>query len=229
MDLYPPATAGRGEVIPSERMCNAFVDTFSVSGASISVFGRDGQQSTIGTSNSLAARAETLQFELGEGPHWEALSSGRPLLVPDLSHQSHAQWPLFSSAARELGIAAVFAFPMRMGAATIGVVDLYCVAPRTLTPHEVALATSMAGRFAAAAAREAMASATDPHSTEHDRAPSMRREVHQATGMIQAQLDTTTTNALARLRAYAFSSGRPIDELAREVVARRLDFSTQPD
>jgi hypothetical protein len=229
MDLDPPTTIDFGEDTSAGRMCSAFVDTLSVDGASISVLGTDARQSTIGASNQLAARAEMLQFELGEGPHWEALSGGRPVLVPHLSLHRQPQWPLFSSAARELGITAVFAFPMRMGAATIGVVDLYCVAPRTLAPHEVALGASMAGRFAGSAAHEAMASAIVPRSSELDRAPSMRREVHQATGMIQAQLDTTTTNALARLRAYAFSSGRPIHELAREVVARRLDFSTQTD
>ena len=34
--------------------------------------------------------------------------------------------------------------------------------------------------------------------------------IHKATGMIAAQLDDTIANALARLRAAAFASGRPV-------------------
>jgi hypothetical protein len=48
--------------------------------------------------------------------------------------------------------------------------------------------------------------------------------IHQATGMIAAQLDDTVANALARLRAAAFASGRSMYDLAHDVVARRVRF-----
>ena len=48
--------------------------------------------------------------------------------------------------------------------------------------------------------------------------------IHQATGMIAAQLDDTVANALARLRAAAFASERPVDDIARDVVQRRVRF-----
>lgn len=54
---------------------------------------------------------------------------------------------------------------------------------------------------------------------------SHRVEVHQATGMVVAQLQISATNALARLRAHAFVGQRlPID-VCRDVVARRLVFT----
>jgi hypothetical protein len=43
--------------------------------------------------------------------------------------------------------------------------------------------------------------------------------------MIAAQLDDTIANALARLRAAAFASGRPVYDVARDVVERRVRFS----
>ena len=46
--------------------------------------------------------------------------------------------------------------------------------------------------------------------------------VHQATGMIAAQLDATPADALARLRATAFQSGRSIYDIAQDVVERRV-------
>lgn len=51
-----------------------------------------------------------------------------------------------------------------------------------------------------------------------------RLVVHQATGMIAAQLDETVANALARLRAAAFTSGRSMYDLAQDVVERRVRF-----
>ena len=49
-------------------------------------------------------------------------------------------------------------------------------------------------------------------------------EVYQATGMVMAQLGVPVETALSRLRAHAFVHDRPIDDIARDVVARRLRF-----
>ena len=49
--------------------------------------------------------------------------------------------------------------------------------------------------------------------------------VHQAAGAVSVQLGVTVTEALVRLRAHAFSEGRSVNEVAEDVVARRLRFS----
>ena len=49
-----------------------------------------------------------------------------------------------------------------------------------------------------------------------------RAVVHQATGMISAQLAVELTDALARMRSVAFSSGRSIYDVAADVVSRRI-------
>jgi hypothetical protein len=54
---------------------------------------------------------------------------------------------------------------------------------------------------------------------------SERAEVHQATGMIVAQLGIPAQDAFVRLRAYAFAHRRPLGDVARDVVARRLVFA----
>jgi hypothetical protein len=54
-------------------------------------------------------------------------------------------------------------------------------------------------------------------------------EVYQATGMIMAQLDVPAETALSRLRAHAFVHDRTIDEIARDVVARRLRFRDEEE
>jgi hypothetical protein len=60
--------------------------------------------------------------------------------------------------------------------------------------------------------------------TDLDDPRSMRAEVHQASGMISEQLDIRAVEALVLLRAAAYASERPIDEVAHEVVLRDLRF-----
>jgi AmiR/NasT family two-component response regulator len=50
-----------------------------------------------------------------------------------------------------------------------------------------------------------------------------RAEVHQAQGMVMVLLDVGLTEALLLLRARAFASGRPLAELARDVVSGVVD------
>ena len=43
--------------------------------------------------------------------------------------------------------------------------------------------------------------------------------------MLLAQLDISAEDAFVRLRAYAFAHRRPLGEVARDVVARRVVFT----
>ena len=229
MDEIEHPQASRRGLPASGTLCSEIYAALDLSGASITVFGLDSQQSTVCATDRIALRADALQIELGEGPRWQVRHTGKPAIVPDLASSLHVAWPMFTLAARELGIGATFSFPMSMGTVVVGSVDLYSVRTKLLNPNQISLGLSLAGRAASAAAHFATDSANDPDSTEHTMAPALRREVHQATGMIQAQLDATATEAFARLRSHAFSTGRSIDDVARDVVGRTLDFSTLLD
>jgi hypothetical protein len=221
--LYPDGNGRDPLRIAGEALCAKFVERLPISGASISVVGGYGQL-TIGASDRVAARLEELQFELGEGPHHEALESGRPALIPTLDSDQKARWPFFGAAAENIGARAVFAFPMAVGAATVGVVDTYRATPGGLDGEAIAAALTLASRTAGPALRLAAQSANIATPSGRGISPELRREVHQATGIILVQLGVTATDALSRLQAHAFASGQTVEYVAREVVARRIDF-----
>ena len=59
-----------------------------------------------------------------------------------------------------------------------------------------------------------------------------RAELHQAAGMLTAQLELPIPEALARLNAHAVATGRPVLDVARDVIARQLQlsrFEPEPD
>jgi hypothetical protein len=52
-----------------------------------------------------------------------------------------------------------------------------------------------------------------------------RRVVHQATGMVLAQLRLPADDARLVIHGHAFATGRPVIEVAKDIVERRLRFA----
>ena len=141
-----------------------------------------------------------------------------------------------AAAARDTPARGMYVFPLLGGPISIGVLDFYRDQPGDFDPEDVARArrASQAAFWSVLASRPAatLGPTGEPrHDDESDDWPSdmplERREVYQATGMIIAQLDVSADAALATLRAHAFVHDRPIDAVARDVVARRLRFTQE--
>jgi AmiR/NasT family two-component response regulator len=81
---------------------------------------------------------------------------------------------------------------------------------------------SMAARWVLEAQAGA-ASGAVPSQLETD--ADFRLVVHTAAGMISVQQGISITNALIRLRAYAFSHDRLLTDVAQDVVDRKLRLS----
>ncbi len=56
-----------------------------------------------------------------------------------------------------------------------------------------------------------------------------RAEVSQATGMLVAQLEVDPAEALMRLRAHAYATGRSATDVARDILDRRLRLDSDND
>jgi hypothetical protein len=210
-------------------LCTVFLESLPITGASISVFSGLTPETTVCASNRVSARIDELQFDLGEGPRWTALERRRPVLLPDVRAGSHAAWPVFAKAIRDLDVSALFVFPLVLGAMDIGVAELYCSDPGPLSAADHSTALQLADAATWQLLRELLTLApADGTDAPQDGSPLSRREVHQATGMVLAQTGASATDALLLLRAHAFSQGRTVREVARDVVARTLDF-TPPD
>ncbi|WP_407987239.1 ANTAR domain-containing protein [Kitasatospora sp. CMC57] len=169
-------------------------------------------------SDETSRRFEDLQFTLGEGPGPDTLRSGAMVLVPDLAQVRSDRWAALAEEATP--VRAVFCFPMGIGAISVGVLTAVRRTPGALTTSQVGdalvLAAALTARLLGNGEPEATAASLDPPHTLH------RAVVHQATGMLSVQLAVSLPQALLRLRAHAFSSGRPIADVCHDVVERRL-------
>jgi hypothetical protein len=204
------------------KLAAPFIDLLPVNGVAIAVFDQHRRASLIYASDPTAARLEEIHFDVGEGPMFDAFASAQPVHVPNVA-VAH-QWPAFLSYADEERVGALFLFPLALGAACIGAVLCYTTEVGALSADDVAIGVALSQAIAGPAFRHAIARAGDEFA-DGDIPVELRREVHQATGMVVIQLGISPTDAFARMRAYAFTSGRSLRDVAHDVVHRSLDFT----
>jgi hypothetical protein len=206
-----------------QRLCRFAVEEMALSGCALVLMSGVESASVLAGAGRHARTVTGLQMELGEGPCLHAHAHGIPVLLPDLSAQSAGRWPAFAAAALAAGVHAEFSLPLTVGPGGIGTFDL--CRDRTGMLSDEHLADAL---VAADIARDAVLyrqyTPGGPGLPELVAAGTDRIVIHQATGMIAAQLEDSVANALARLRAAAFAAGRPMEDLARDVVARRVRF-----
>jgi len=119
---------------------------------------------------------------------------------------------------------AEFSLPLTVGAGGIGTLDLCRDRPGMLSEDQLADALVTADIARDAVLYQQYAPGDTRLAELLDTGGTDRIVIHQATGMIAAQLNDTTSNAFARLRAAAFVSGRPMYDIAQDVVERRVRF-----
>lgn len=202
-------------------LCLASTEVLEVDSVAVSL--TSGQHSgPVCCSDHRSGTLDELQFSLGEGPSPDAHSSDQPVFEPDLEHPSTIRWPSFSGPAIDLGTRAVFAFPLHVGQASIGVLTLYQDTAGELAPDQMADSLVVADLVALSLLDFLSSTAPDSLPRELLEAGAHRAEVHQASGMVAVQLGVGVADASLRLRAFAYATNRSITAVAADIVARRL-------
>jgi ANTAR domain len=201
-------------------LCDAAVGRLGVTGVTVTADLSPAWPETRYSTDVLGARLAELQVTVGEGPSLDVWREHGPVLVSDLDTSAiQHRWPLFAPLAVEAGAGALFALPMVVGAIRVGVFALHLACSGQL--DQPTLLYSLAFAELAMQMQLDKRVGTNGAATVLElRAP----QVHQATGMISAQLDVSMEEAFSSLRARAFADQRPLAELATDVVARRLRF-----
>jgi GAF domain-containing protein len=177
---------------------------------------------TLPTTRPLGWRSCSTRW--GRGPCLDAYHEDRPVLEPDLANPSTPRWFGFAAAALEADVRALFGFPLHIGSVRLGALNLYRDRPGPLSGEQHADALVMAD--VAAHAVLVMQAEAPPGvlAAEFETAADLQHVVHQASGMVSAQLDVDIGAALIRLRSYSFGNERARLEVAEQVVGRRLRF-----
>jgi hypothetical protein len=201
----------------------ACAQALSAAGAGLAMNRNGGLLEPLLATDPEIGELDELQFELGEGPGSEAAAVDAPVFEADLAGApAWRRWPAFAVASTDRGIRGVFAFPVAAGAAKLGVLTVYRHEPGPLKGDQVADALVFADAVFVLALDHRQGVSADLDEVIETAFTARRAEVHQAAGRLASQLGISVTDALARLRAYAYSSGRSLHTIAVEVMADRL-------
>jgi hypothetical protein len=230
-DQLLAAVDGRRGVEAADRLCEACVVLFDIDAAAISLVFDGASSGTLGSSGEPARMYDELQFTLGEGPCLDSVAHHAPVLVADLADPDDARWPIYGPALLSHQIRGVFAMPVLVAGEHVGALDLFRAQPGRLAGDHLSGAIA-AAEIAGISLLDLMnddlqAAVNDPESNAWAELHLLSRaEVSQATGMLVAQLDVAPAEALVRLRAHAYATGRTATEVARDIVDRRLRLET---
>ena len=213
-----PADRGRPLVL-TPLLLAAVADSAEAQGAAVTLFGQDREEVLSAASDSKVKSVQDLEFVCGEGPAHTCNRLRRA--VTATGAELTMRWPLYGPAAALLGVQRLAAVPIEIGLRPVGALTVY----EPVTRRGVAdldLLRTIAGTLHSIALagaggpgdRYPLFSAADWHGV-----------VHQATGIVAVQRGCSLADALAVIKARAFAADVPVDTLAADVVARRVQLA----
>ena len=217
-------SAGGTDAWSSARLCAVCPQIVGVAGAGVMLMSGDVPRGSLCTSNDVSQLIEDLQYTLGEGPCVDAYQQGQVVAEPDLADPLTQRWLAFSPPALQAGVRAVFGFPLRVGTVRLGALNLYRdrSGPLTASQHADALVVAdVAARWVLEAQGGA---APGTVARELEVGADFHFTVHNAAGVVSVQQGISVTEALIRLRAFAFTSGRTVADVAQDVIAHKLQL-----
>ena len=101
--------------------------------------------------------------------------------------------------------------------------DLYSVDRVDLDRTQAEQADAMAGAIGRHVLRQALDAVGRDY--DYNRNAFSRRLVHQATGMVLAQLDISADDARLVIQGHAYAASRSMMDVAQDIVDGRIDFA----
>jgi hypothetical protein len=208
--------------IQTWRLGEAMRQILGADGVAITVEYLTDSRVTLCASDEVAEALESMQEVLGEGPGFEAARTGA-MVVAELDGDADQRWPMLTQGLEErYGPLKVYAVPVLANGDLGGIATLHTRTDSSLTepPDRVAFLANAIG-----AALLTDAAEHPGGQLQSGEGWSSRSLVHQATGMVMAQVRITPEDALALLRGHAYALATDINDVAARVVDRTLNFS----
>jgi GAF domain-containing protein len=186
-------------------------------GAGLTLIGNSGERQTAAASDEVVARADSLQYELGEGPCITAWASGQTVMVADLA--SETRWPRWVPAATALGISSSISSPLLSGGAALGAIKIYFDAAQPLDPETVRLVNLFAEQATIFVIHSLAREAARTLSDRLQDSLAQRDTISMAKGLLIARNGGTEDAALRSLMALSRSAGKPLVQVAGDLLA----------
>jgi GAF domain-containing protein len=189
-------------------------------GAGVTVVDEHGKRSRA-ASNAAVEEADARQYEFDEGPCLTAWRTRELVRIDDTT--TDGRWPRWNEAASRLGVRSVLSAPLLVGSESIGAMKVYCERPMNYGSQDEQIMRLLAEQAAILLANSQSLQTARRLSRQLTEALSSRDAVARATGVLLAQGAASEDDAFAALAATARAAGRPVQSVARALVAAVID------
>jgi GAF domain-containing protein len=199
-----------------EQLGVDITEVLDVAGAGIMLADESGSLRFCSTSNEVLRKLEKLQIDLDEGPCLLAYRSGEIVLAEDL--RDDPRFPSFGTRAVEVGMAAVYSFPMRLDQQVIGALNLYAETAHAFSPDQIEVGGVFAdvGTMYLLNARDI--AQRDLLTSQLQHALDSRVLIEQAKGYVAALAGIDPAEAFELIRGYARNHQIRVRVVARSVL-----------
>jgi GAF domain-containing protein len=164
---------------------------------------------------------ELFQLQAERGPCLECITTGAPVLVPDLA-ASGERWPEFAMEAARRGFASVHAVPMRLRQEVLGALNLFHASPGPLPKEDLRAAQALADVATIGILQQRTIARGEVVAEQLQTALNSRVVIEQAKGVIAASGKIDMDSAYRHLRGYARNHNLRLTETARSVATGAL-------
>jgi GAF domain-containing protein len=189
----------------------------SAAAAGVLISGRDRGLHHVGASSDDVHLLELFQIQYAEGPCVDCYASGERVLVRDLTTATD-RWPEFAPRALELGMAAVYAFPMRLRDRVIGGLNVFHTTSEEFGPRELRVLQALADVATISLIQEQAIARAEVLTEQLQLALNSRIVVEQAKGAVARTFGISVDAAFELLRRHARATQRRLTDVAHEVV-----------
>ena len=184
-------------------------------GAGVTIVDEIGRRTSAAT-DARVERADSLQYELDEGPCLAATAWRQLVRVDDL--RADRRWPRWADAVRPLGLGAALSAPMIAGDRALGAVKTYAEEPRTFDAHAEQVLAMFAAQAAILVANVQSFERAQRLSEGLRQTVRSRDLVNMAKGVLMTRHGLDEDTAFSVLLARAAQDARPLQDTARAVV-----------
>ena len=196
----------------AEHVIATAVEVLDADHASITMIRRSHRLETIAATDLLVEQLDQLQFELREGPCFDASWRSEMLLVPNLATDD--RWPDWAPKAASNGVGSMIAVELGTPARRLGALNLYYNQPRGFSRDDLAF-SDIFGRHAS------LAVANEQTRSELTVALDSRKLIGQAQGILMERHHLSDVQAFEVLKRYSTNSNVRLRLVAEHVVTTR--------
>jgi GAF domain-containing protein len=181
--------------------------------AGMSIVNPTGIDTPAGSGEALR-RLDSLQFELREGPCYDAVRMHEVVLVRDLANDG--RWPRWGPCVvEEMGVRSIVSYRLFEAEHTLGAMNLYSRRVDAFDAEDI-------DNGAALAAHVAVTLAEAQNVTHLKAAISVRTVIGRAEGILMERFDLSAAQAFAILRRASQARNIKLNRVAEELVRTRL-------